>query len=479
MSSNNSKWLTLVAVGIGTFMAVIDGTIVNIALPTIEKDFNAPFSTVQWVVLAYMLTLVTLLLTVGRLGDMFGKKKIYLAGYAIFTIGSLLCGLSPSIGFLIAARVVQALGSVMLMALGVAIITEAFPPSERGKALGISGLIVSMGGISGPSLGGLLLSISTWHLIFFVNLPIGLIGILLGQRFIPAHVPPGGQRFDLAGAVTLFASLFSLLFGLTNGQNQGFSNPITLFLFASFLVFLVVFFIIERRSPHPMIDLSMFTNKLFSVNLITGFITFICSAGLVLLMPFYLQNVLQFSPGLSGLMLTTVPISMGLLAPISGSLSDRLGTRPLTVAGLVLLCLGYLGATTLTETTSIFGYILRFIPIGAGMGLFQSPNNSAIMGAAPREQLGVASGLLSITRTLGQTSGIAIMGALWASKVSLLSGLPAGEATNAPGTFQVTALHFTLWIVIVMISIGLVLSLIAYWQERRAMSPRPMPASKL
>lgn len=478
MSSNKSKWLTMVAVGIGTLMAVIDGSIVNIALPTIEKDFNAPFSTVQWVVLAYMLTLTTLLLTVGRLGDMFSKKKIYLAGYAIFTIGSLLCGLSPSIGFLIAARVVQALGSVMLMALGTAIITEAFPPSERGMALGLSGLIVSMGGISGPSLGGLLLSVSSWHLIFFVNLPIGLIGILIGHRFIPIDVPPGGQRFDLPGAFSLFASLFSLLFGLTIGQNRGFTTIAPLALFASCLVFLVIFINIERRSTHPMIDLSMFSNKLFSVNLITGFITFICSAGLVLLMPFYLQNVLKFSPGLAGLMLITVPISMGILAPISGSLSDRLGSRPLTVAGLVVLSLGYLGATTLTETTSTLGYVLRFLPIGAGMGLFQSPNNSAIMGAAPRGRLGVASGLLSITRTLGQTSGIAIMGALWASRVSLLSGLPAADATTAPGTYQVAALRFTLSIVIVMILIGLGLSLFAYWQERHVRPPQPVSVSK-
>jgi EmrB/QacA subfamily drug resistance transporter len=474
LTSEKNKWLIMAGVSIGTFMAVVDGSIVNIALPAIEKDLHTSFSTVQWVVLAYMLTLVTFLLTIGRLGDMFGKKRLYLAGYAIFTLGSLLCGISPSIGFLIFSRVIQALGSVMMMALGTAIITEAFPPSERGKALGLSGLIVSIGGISGPSLGGLLLSISTWHIIFFVNLPIGLIGLLLGQRFIPAHRPPGGQRFDLPGAFTMFASLFSLLIGLTFGQNQGFSKPLPLALIASFVIFLVIFVIIERRSAHPMVDLSMFSNRLFSVNLITGFLTFIGSAGLVLLMPFYLQNVLTLSPGLSGLMLTTVPIFMGIVAPISGALSDRLGSRPLTVAGLGMLVLAYLSASTLSVNTSILGYILRFIPVGIGMGLFQSPNNSAIMGAAPRERLGVASGMLSITRTLGQTSGIAIMGALWASRVSTLSGLPAGDATNAPGIYQVTALHFTLYIVIGMLSLGLLLSIIAYWQERRARVTGPV-----
>lgn len=478
MSSEKTKWLTFAGVAVGTFMAVVDGSIVNIALPSIEKDFQASFATVQWVVLAYMLTLVTLLLTIGRLGDMLGKKRIYITGYAIFTIGSLLCGISPSIGFLIFARVVQAIGSVMMMALGAAIITENFPSSERGKALGLSGLIVSLGGVSGPSLGGLLLSLSTWHIIFFVNLPIGIIGILLGLRFIPSHKPPGGQRFDLPGAITLFTSLFCLLIGLTNGQNQGFTQPLSLALFAAFLVLLGVFISIERRSPNPMIDLGMFSNRLFSVNIITGFITFISSAGLVLLMPFYLQNVLQLSPGLAGLMLTTVPISMGIVAPISGALSDRLGSRPLTVAGLLVLSLGYLGATTLSTSTSIAGYVLRFIPIGVGMGLFQSPNNSAIMGSAPRERLGVASGLLSITRTLGQMSGIAIMGAIWASKVSQLSGIPAGDATNAPGLLQVQALHFTLNLVIVFITTGLLLSLLAYWQERRVKVTQPVSAGK-
>lgn len=467
MSTKNPKWLIMAAVATGTFMSVVDGSIVNIALPAIEADFNAPFSSVQWVVLGYMLVLVTLMLTIGRLGDMFGKKKIYLAGFVIFTSGSLLCGLSPSIGALIGARVIQAFGAVMLMALGTAIITEAFPPSERGRALGLMGLIVSVGGISGPSLGGLLLSVSTWHSIFFVNLPIGIFGILMGIRFIPHSIPPGGQKFDIPGALTLFASLFSLLLGLTNGQNTGFLQPLTMGLFAGFLVFLVIFLRIEKRSASPMIDLSMFRNKLFSVNLITGFITFVTSAGLVLLMPFYLQNVLRLDPGLAGLMLTTVPISMGIVAPISGSLSDRLGSRPLTVAGLAVLALAYVGASTLSTTTSIIGYVLRFIPIGIGMGLFQSPNNSAIMGSAPRERLGVASGLLSITRTLGQTSGIAVLGAIWASRVTTLSGTPGGDATAAPGEFQVAGLHFSLTIVIVLVVMALLMSLAAYWQERK------------
>jgi EmrB/QacA subfamily drug resistance transporter len=463
------KWYVMAAVAMGIFLSTIDGSIVNVALPTLVRAFHTEFAVVQWVVLAYLLTVTTLMLSMGRLGDMVGKKPLYATGLVIFTIGSVLCGLAPTIYWLIGFRVLQAIGAAMMMALGMAIVTEAFPPAERGKALGISGSMVSIGIVSGPVLGGLLLDTLSWHWIFFVNLPIGIVGSFMVARFVPALKPAGGQRFDYLGAFTLFVSLMALLLALTLGQRVGFAETRILSLFAGWLLFLVIFVVVERKSSQPMIDLSLFQNRLFSVNLVTGFITFVSIAGTIILMPFYLENVLGYDPRSVGLLLAVVPVALGVTAPISGSLSDRLGTRPITVIGLLALLVGFYAVGTLSTQTTALGYMGRFLPIGIGMGVFQSPNNSAVMGAVPRTRLGVASGLLSITRTLGQTTGIAALGALWASRVAYhLGDALQGGATTAPAATQVAALQDTFFAVVILIGLALMLGIGGLVQERRS-----------
>lgn len=463
------KWYVMAAVAMGVFLATIDGSIVNVALPTLVRAFETEFPVVQWVVLAYLLTVTTLMLSVGRLGDMIGKKPLYLAGFVIFTVGSVLCGLSPTVYWLIGFRVLQAVGAAMLMALGLAIVTEAFPPSERGKALGISGSMVSIGIVVGPVLGGLLIGALSWHWIFFVNLPIGIVGTWMVVRFVPALNPPGGQRFDLPGALALLISLLALMMALTLGQRMGFSDPRILALFAAWLVALAAFVAIELRSQQPMIDLTLFRNRLFDINLITGFIVFVCMSGTIVLMPFYLENVLGYDPRSVGLLLAIVPIAVGIAAPLSGALSDRLGTRPITVIGLATLVAGFYAISTLSTQTTAVGYVLRFLPIGIGIGIFQSPNNSAVMGAVPRTRLGVASGLLSVTRTLGQSTGIAALGALWASRVAYHagSGLPAG-ATAAPAAAQVAGLNDTFTVAVILVGLALALAAWGLVQERRS-----------
>jgi EmrB/QacA subfamily drug resistance transporter len=461
------KWLVLAAVASSIFLATVDGSIVNIALPTLEKELGTQFSVVQWVVLAYLLTMTTLMLAVGRLADMFGKKKLFVAGLAIFTVGSTLCGFSNSIYMLIASRVLQALGAAMSISLGPAITTESFPAQERGKALGITGTMVSLGSISGPAIGGLLLGSFSWHWIFFVNIPIGIIGVIISSRFIPDIRPGGREKFDLPGALILFVSLFSFLMGLTLGQDLGWSNGLVLGLAAVFVVGLFGFTLREKSTSSPLIDFKLFSNNLFSVNLITGFATFVCGTGISILMPFYLQNVKQYRPDQMGLLLGAFPLAMGVMAPLAGSLSDRFGSRRLTAVGLGALLAAYIGISTLTEGTSILGYVLRFVPLGLGMGLFQSPNNSAVMGAVPKNRLGVASSLLSLTRTIGQTTGIAVMGAVWAGWVATLLGHATGDATAAPVDIQVFALQRTLWVCIVLISLAFLLSLWALWKERK------------
>ena len=458
----------MLAVAIGIFMATLDGSIVNVALPTLVRSLDADFPTIQWVILSYLLTLATLLLGVGRLADMRGKKPLYTGGFVVFTIGSVLCGLSPTAGWLIASRVVQAIGAATILALGLAIVTEAFPPHERGKALGIGGSTVSVGIVVGPTLGGLLIETFSWHWIFFVNLPVGILGTVLAYRYIPDVRPSGKQRFDYGGAVTLFVGLLALSLALTLGQEMGFTAPPILFAFVTAALFLLLFVLQERRHPYPMIDLRLFNNALFSVNLITGFMVFVAIAGTIILIPFYLELVLGYSTGQVGLLMAVVPVGLGIVAPISGALSDRVGTRVITVAGLLVLAAGYYTMSTLNGETSLIGFVLRFLPVGIGMGIFQSPNNSAVMGAVPRSRLGIASGLLAITRTLGQTAGIAIIGALWAARVfTYAGGAVAGGATSATASAQVQGLQDTFMGLSVLVSLALVLGGWGLLRERR------------
>jgi EmrB/QacA subfamily drug resistance transporter len=465
----SKKWFVMAAAACEVFLSTIDGSIVNIALNTLVADLHEPLAVVEWVILAYFLVIATLMLSIGRLADMFGKKKLFAAGLAIFTIGSALCGLSPNIYWLIASRVVQAVGASMNMALSTAIVTEAFPNQERGKALGIIGLLVSIGVIAGPTLGGIILQYLTWHWLFFVNLPIGVVGFYMVLRFVPARRPQGNQTFDFYGAGTLFICMASYLLALSFMQIEGFNDPLVYILLAVGVVMTAVFIWVEYKAREPMIDLHLFVNRLFSINLVTCFLTFVASAGITLLIPLYLQNVMGFDTQKTGILMVVSPLVMAVVAPFSGAISDRVGSRVLTTIGLVIAGIGYLAFTSLSEHTSTIAYILSYAAIGAGMGIFQAPNNSAVMGSAPKERLGVASGLLSLTRVLGQTVGIAVLGALWESDVFKYAGpVHVTDATLAPIHAQVAGLHDALVFIVAIVVVGIIFSSWALVTVQRA-----------
>lgn len=408
------KWWILFGIGLGVLMSTLDATIVNIALPTLVQELNAGFGMVQWVVLSYLLVLTALTLGVARLGDMYGKKRVYLPGLVLFVIGSALCGLSPTVGWLIAFRALQGLGGVMVAALGAAIVTEVFPGSERGRAIGIIGSLVSVGVALGPSLGGVILEWASWHWIFLVNVPIGIVAVTIVVRFVPNDVPAhAGQRFDVVGALVLAATLGSYALGMTLIENNGFSMPV-IGLLVGAAVGLALFLLLQLRLDHPMINLGMFRNALFSMNLLMGTLVFIAISANLLILPFYLEQVKGFSTAQTGLLLAVVPIATAVVAPISGSMADRYGPRPVSVIGLILIAGGYGLLSLLRTTTSVPIYLLSITPVSIGLGVFQSPNNSAVLGSVGRGRLGVASGLLTLSRTLGQTTGVPLMGALFA-----------------------------------------------------------------
>jgi EmrB/QacA subfamily drug resistance transporter len=314
-----------------------------------------------------------------------------------------------------------------------------------------------------------LIDLISWHWIFFVNIPVGIVGSLLVYHFLPRGKIRKEQRFDFYGAATLFISLMAFLLALTLGQRQSFTAGLTIILFSVWGLFFLLFLWIELRIDQPMVDMNLFRIKLFSLNLFTGFLIFVSMGGTILLMPFYLQNVLGYTPHQVGLLLVTVPLSAGIVSPISGSLSDRYGSRKISTLGLFIVLVGFSSLLTLNTHTTSLTYILCYLPVGIGLGTFQSPNNSTIMSAAPPEKLGVASSLLSLTRTLGQTSGIAVLGAFWVGRVAVYAGekFEMGSARTSP-LAEVAGLHDTILVVLGFILLALLLNLCALVCARRA-----------
>lgn len=424
-----SKWLILTAVMLGTFMTPLDGSIVNTVLPSITTFFNTEISVVQWVPTVYLLSICCLILLYGRLGDMIGYKRVFLYGLAAFTITSILCGSSQSIWMLIAFRGLQGLAASMIMAVGYAIVTAAFPPTERGKVMGIYavGIAVALG--LGPTLGGVIAEHLSWRYVFFINIPIGIAALIWGSRIIPQGITKPGQRLDLAGALTAFVFLLTLLLYANRGEDWGWTSPVSLILLAVAVVFGVCFFWIERTSEQPMLNLTLFANRIFSFASLSALLSFMSLYALIFLTPFYLMFILHYSIVKIGLVMAASPVVTLVIAPLSGATSDRIGTRFFAVCGMCIAALGLFLFSTLQENARAFDVVWRLAITGLGMGMFQSPNNSAVMGTVPPWQLGIASGILAAMRNVGMVLGIAVAGAIF-------YGLAPIAASAHPGSFN-------------------------------------------
>jgi EmrB/QacA subfamily drug resistance transporter len=468
------QWWVLIAVGLCLFLGSVDGSIVNVALPTLMQGFNADFPTVQWVVLAYLLGLTVLMVSMGRLADIIGKKRVFATGIVLFLIGSALCGLAMNIYLLIAFRFLQSVGAAMLLALGTAILTEVWPSYKRGQAIGFAAGFISLGIVIGPAIGGLMLQYLSWHWIFFVNVPIGALSFILVLLFVPPLRPSGNREsFDVAGAGTLGIGLLCLTLGITLGQTDGFTAPVVLVLFAVAAGLLALFAWLEMHVRYPMLDLSLFREAQFSLNLFTGTIVFVAISGVVLLLPFYLSLVLKLPLLQVGLYMAIVPLVMAVLQPMSGMLSDRMGTRRISTLGLFFILAGYLLMTTLPDSGSALAYVWRFLPVAIGMSLFNSPNNSAIMGSAPKNRLGIASAVLSTVRTLGQVIGVAVLGAFFYHSLAVHNGAPVDLEQASPQVIT-AAMHDQFWLVSLLISIALVTALLIWrWEIRHGLTRRP------
>jgi EmrB/QacA subfamily drug resistance transporter len=452
------RWLVLSAVSVGTFMATLDGSIVNIALPSIGQAFGIDLATVEWVVVAYLLVVGSLLLPFGRLGEVLSYRRVYLAGFAVFTAASVLCGAAPGPGALVASRAVQGVGAAALMAMGPAIIARTFGPGERGKALGLNAVSVAIGLSLGPALGGILTEVGTWRAIFLVNLPVGIFAMLWAARVLPAERPGQRQSFDLPGAVLTAGSLFALLLALSQGESMGWTSPPIVALLALAIGLGVVFVIVERRTAAPLMDLDLFRVRAFTAGLIAVVVAFAGLFTATFLLPFLLQEGSGYTPLQAGLLITPIPIASAVVAPFSGALSDRIGQRLPASIGIALLTVGLLSLTTLPESFTPGELAWRLVLIGAGQGLFLSPNSSSILGSVPRPRLGTASGMIAQMRVVGQALGIVVSAAVVTLRLpDHLAALPPGQASQeafamaARDAFVVAAL---------ICSIGIVASLL-------------------
>jgi EmrB/QacA subfamily drug resistance transporter len=413
------KWWVLLSIGISSFMAALDASVVNVILPAIQKQFRCDAADAQWAVTLYPLAIGVLLLSFGRLGDLWGSRKIYISGFWLFVIGSALCGLSPTIGALVAFRCFQAIGAAMVFANAPALLTLHFPATQRGQALGMQATMTYVGLALGPSLGGWLAEAFGWQAVFYVNLPVGAVALAAGIFFIPktpAHTH--NERFDFFGAALFMAGLASMLVGLNRGHDWGWTSWQVLTLSAASAALLALFLIVEMRVVHPMLDLSLFRNRVFSASVVAAVMNYVCMATIGYLMPYYLE----FGRGLdmrhAGALLMVQPLAMAVAAPISGTISDRVRSSLPSVIGMTILAAGTLLLLRLDQSTSYVHVAVIFCIVGVGTGIFISPNNSAMMGAAPANRQGIAAGMMATSRNVGVVLGIGLSGAFYTTALA-------------------------------------------------------------
>ncbi len=429
----DAPWFAVAAVCVGAFMGQLDASIVTVALPTLQRTFDASVGAVTWVGLSYLLVLVATVTAVGRFADMWGRKLLYVYGFVIFTFASVLCGLAPDLAALCIFRAFQAVGAAMLQANSLAIIVLVVEEKSLGKAIGLQGAAQALGLAVGPTVGGLLLAAGGWRLIFFVNVPFGVFGAVAAILLVPrSRNLLARVAFDWTGLALFFPAVVALLSAISFGASLGWSSTTIVALFLAAAVLLVIFVWHERSDKDPMLDLGLFRSGQFSTGIVSGVLSYLVMFGVLLLVPFYFERGLGLGTARSGLELMAMPLAFGIVAPLAGRFADRLGARPLTVSGMTLVTLA-LGVMAGTRPSTV-PFLFLLAAIGVGMGLFTSPNNASIMGAAPERQAGMASGVLNMSRGMGTALGLALTGSIFT-----VAGGDTGSMERAAHAFSVTA----------------------------------------
>lgn len=428
--------MIVIVISLGSFMAGLDATIVNIALPSISKAFGVSTVIVSWVLNAYLIVLVSLLLAAARLGDIKGYRNLFLVGFVVFTVGSALCGLAPTINILIISRMIQAIGGAVIAALGAVMVTSYLAPSLRGQALGIVAMFTMLGAALGPVVGGFLTSALSWRFIFYVNLPVGILAIILGIHILPRLNPISPKaKLDVPGVALIFIALGTLIYGLTSLQGAAQMSAILALIISA--VFWALFYLRERRAAEPLITISLFANRSFSLQNVNIMLIQMAMAGVMILMPFFLEMVKQLPTDNAGTILLALPIGMILTSPIAGRFSDVIGTKKPIIIGFIICAVALFFLSTLSSATSVGHVVIYLFLLGAGTGIAYAPLNSAVMGESPAKEWGTTSGLIKMMTNLGSSLGVAlvmlVITAALGPKLAQISAhtLPSAELAGA------------------------------------------------
>ena len=441
------NWLIFLMVAIGIFMATLDGSIVNIALPSIMADFAVPLATIQWVVMIYLLTVTSLLLSFGRLSDIRGRRMVYSLGLCLFSLGSFFCAIASTAHWLIGARFFQGLGAAMTMACTPALIVDTFPERERGRAIGMMGSVVASGLTAGPALGGLLIHYFSWRAIFYINIPIGLLtaaGVFFLLKGGKADITRP-ETFDWPGAALLAILLGSLLMAITHAYDWGYFSLSTLSLIAVSILAATCLIYVETRVRHPILSRTLFGIRLFSMPIVAAIILFICLFTLVFLMPFYLIHPGGYPVNVVGGIMACIFISLFIVSPFAGALFDRIGSRLLCTLAMAIIAGSLFSLATIPANASFFSIIWRLSLAGIGTAIFLPPNSAAAFSAVSPESRGVASATVAAARNLGMVLGVAIAGAIFNSVFYQLSdGLSLKEYQPALEEIFMESFHFVM-----------------------------------
>jgi EmrB/QacA subfamily drug resistance transporter len=397
----------LLVVGLGTLLGAMAGSMVNLALPSIGRELDISIESSRWVVQAFLLVNAVLLLPAGRLGDLLGHGRVYLIGFALFGVTSFACGLAGSFPVLVAARILQGIGAAMLIAVAPALLTTSFPPEKRGRALGVMSTATYVGLTISPPLTGLIISALDWRWTFYLMAPASALICGLGLVCLPRGTRAERVRFDGRGTAALMAGLPLALLFLSKARSWGLASPWSLGTGLAGLAGLVLFVVLQRRAAAPLLDLNLFRSRVFTWSVLSAVFNYVALFTAVLLMPFYLEEGLDLPPARVGLVLVAQPLAMALSASPSGWLSDRIGTRGLAFAGMIVVAIGLAGMATLGPESSIWLAAAWLGLVGLGTGIFISPNSSALMGAAPRALQGTAGSVMAESRTMGMLLGVA------------------------------------------------------------------------
>ncbi len=467
LDEEHRKWWTLVAVAFGLFMIMLDNTVVNVALPSIQRDLHVSVSQLEWVVNGYFLTFAVLMLSGGKLADLLGRRRIFIAGLVVFTLSSLACGLATSGGMLIAFRAVQGIGAAMMNPATLSIITATFPPRQRGMAMGIWVGVSAVALALGPITGGLLAQYAHWSWIFFINVPIGVLAIVAARVVIrESRDTSADQRLDLPGLVTSGGALFALTYALIEANSKGWASAEILSLFAAAVVGFAAFILVEKRQRAPMLDISLFRNPTFAGANSTMLLVALSMFGVFFFVSLFVQNILHYSPVRAGAAFLPMTVCIILFAPVAGKLSDRIGSRWLMGAGLGMVSVSLVLFSLVDQNSSFWNLFPALLIGGAGMATAMTPTTSAAMGSVPVDKAGVGSGVLNSMRQVGGSLGVAIMGAILGSyiSVSVLSPKFPGQFVDG---FQ-AALH-------VAAVIAFIAAVVAVVTVRRVREPSVAP----